>query len=68
MIGPDVTRDCSTHFQRYFSKAGLTPDCQPGAPSVRGRSLIIWGCMAKIAKKNGSEGLQEENETRGSLR
>ncbi len=26
MIGTDVTSDRSTHFQRYFPKAGLTPD------------------------------------------
>ena len=26
MIGTDVTRDSSTQFQRYFSKAGLTPE------------------------------------------
>ncbi len=25
MIATNVTHDCSTYFQQYFSKAGLTP-------------------------------------------
>ncbi len=34
MIDNDATRDRSTHYQRYFSKAGLTPAKVPTVLAV----------------------------------
>ncbi len=42
MIGTDVARDCSTHFQRYFPKAGLTPGTVR-RPSVGSRETAETG-------------------------
>ncbi len=42
MIGTDVTRDRSTHFQRYFSKAGLTPGSGDAGGNREKKQRLIY--------------------------